>query len=138
MTPRWLDDLERLEKAATPGPWRSEHDEGDEWWFGYSNGPGEIDIFPEDEASEFKFPMGGEYPNEAVLIVTLRNRLPQILRALRAATEIVEAETAPVVKRRRQRIRRAIRAFDAAMSDASTATLRAAPDATDTTEKGKA
>lgn len=79
-----LDELERLEREATAGPWRngtSVH----RTLYGFGNADGytiEMLIGMLDE------------PADARLIVAMRNRLPALLKVARAAEAFVRAEAA--------------------------------------------
>ena len=139
MTPRWLDDLDRLEKAATPGPWSaSEMTMRLNEWNALNSNPGKdrlpiVRRGPDVVAICWGNEENGEEDKtQAEFVAALRNRLPQILRALRAAMEMREKnisdcdageDCGPCNNC-------GVCRWDAAMADA-------APDATDTTEKGK-
>lgn len=78
-----LDELERLEKLATPGPWSTAPDDDNRSrsqgvWAG-PGGPWDEPIIKTDS---------GVYPPDQVdadLIVAARNALPALIRDLRAA-----------------------------------------------------
>lgn len=78
-----LNELERLEKAATPGPWEGPWGdthtvaafEGKLNEHSLTNDP-RGDAFPVTQYTQ---------PNDAALIAALRNALPELLRRLRAA-----------------------------------------------------
>ena len=76
--PTDLDELDRLEKAATPGPWRIEGPLFDEW-IGRGDGTriveGSVDCGDADLA----------------LIVHTRNALPGLIRELREARELLRS-----------------------------------------------
>jgi len=78
-----LNELERLEKSATPGPWEGPWGdthtvaafEGELNEHSLTNDP-RGDAFPVTQYTQ---------PNDAALIAALRNALPELLRRLRAA-----------------------------------------------------
>lgn len=70
-----LEELERLEREATPGPWRRDAD------------------YPQLVAGMASVPGGVPYfaPADAALIVAARNQLPALLAELRALRAVAEA-----------------------------------------------
>lgn len=77
-----LDEIERLEAQATPGPWQASTSEGDV----FVNGA---------DMSSFVCHLGTEAPDgmaDAAFIAAARNALPALLRVARAALDLVEAE----------------------------------------------
>lgn len=63
-----LDELERLEKAATPGEWRAEYDDLTEEWFAI---PSAVCGYGLNHANDVKF------------AAAARNALPAMIRDLR-------------------------------------------------------
>jgi hypothetical protein len=111
-----IDELERLERAATRAPIGIDRD-------------GEI--FPLDEAGEFVIEgeiaaMCSDNPNDGPLFVAARNALPALLRVARAARELEEilatvaadADAADVLVMRRHAARAELRAALAALEGA--------------------
>lgn len=100
--PKWLQDLESLERAATPGPWPNIGREG---WEKVPDIPIAVSV-------------SGERNYD--LMIALRNRAPQILRALRAAMEM-RNEYGPCDSdcpgESIDEFERMLHAFDAAMQD---------------------
>jgi hypothetical protein len=68
-----LDELERLEKAATAGPWQEVAESGD-WWVEGAEG---IGVCESNEA--------WNHQGDINLMVAARNALPALLRVARAA-----------------------------------------------------
>ncbi len=79
-----LDKLERLLKAATPGPWNAQCDgdgggRGGGWW--------SLRFGSEDQAVAWKVCTG----QDAALIVALRNAAPELIAEIRSLKETVKA-----------------------------------------------
>lgn len=78
-----IDELERLEKAATPGPWRSST------WYGIDGGWAAVGPHHEPLSDEDSDEPDGEVEdrakNDAAFIAAARNHLPDILAALKEA-----------------------------------------------------
>jgi hypothetical protein len=86
-----LQDLERLAKVATPGPWSTdgERSEDDTYWVSGPEAVGPYDDTPLCAESRT--------PADAALVATMRNALPSLLaevRAARLAQPVVEAAMA--------------------------------------------
>jgi len=87
MPPNWLDELERLEKAATPAPWRCDY-RGD--------GSGTVRI-EEDLADALlddahcPYIRGEVCYEDGQLAASLRNAAARLLAVARAAQECVRA-----------------------------------------------
>ncbi len=81
LDPATIEELERLEREATAGPWEFQDDgEGDSWW--------------NDEAGNklTDSPLDLEYSDEQLLIA-LRNAAPQLIAAARRVAELEELAT---------------------------------------------
>lgn len=77
-----LDELERLEKEATPGPWRQQRDlspDGDNWPLIFSDAPDMLRMAC----------VRTYHDVNANYLVGMRNALPALIRELRAARECV-------------------------------------------------
>ena len=111
---RVLDELERLEKAATPGPWRADGFEIDQLSDAGEGYP--LDHYPDCAnvstwvgASGEDGPYGIQRKEDAALIAAARNALPALLRAarerdeLRARAERAEARVKELEERERMR-----------------------------------
>lgn len=94
----WIDELERLRKAATPGPWHAVHDiRGDiapflegatGWVFGEGFGPEGRDSYyvrPSFEDLEY--------------IVAACNAVPRLVEMLRIAVSLIEAQNAQIARK---------------------------------------
>lgn len=80
-----VDELKELLAGATPGRWIADHQEyGDEWWFGGSNGPGEVTV------GLFVASGDGQGRADAALIAAAVNALPHLLAAIKAVDELAD------------------------------------------------
>lgn len=99
MTDLDLDELELLEKAATPGPWAFhviEHEDGvrEE---AYIEAPGDLFYFRDEAGSFTAKAYDAREPDKAFgrLVVALRNAAPSLIALAREATA-ARARAAPI------------------------------------------
>lgn len=86
----WLDELERLRKAATPGPW-------DVWsWSSHIHTINKRPVDPDDERTGIAESLK---KNDAAYIVAACDAVPRLTKMLRFAVSIIEAQRAQSVLR---------------------------------------
>jgi predicted nucleotidyltransferase len=126
-----IDELERLERAATPGPWGEFAESGD-WWVeqrGDDGGPAcNPNGSPTGFVCESNTDERGQWAKQEDidLMIAARNALPALLRVARAARELEEilatvaadADAADVLVMRRHAARAELRAALAALEGA--------------------
>jgi len=74
-----LDDLEKLEKAATPGPWTGVQ---------CADGYGLVRVGEELHGNSLGYEIDG---HDANLIIAMRNALPEMIKELRRCRRILQA-----------------------------------------------
>ncbi|WP_302785163.1 hypothetical protein [Bilophila wadsworthia] len=96
----WLDELERLRKAATPGPWICKEGEGfdeDDACITAEEREGMIDIAKIERGSPnagMDEPFQSEQTANAAYIVAACNAVPRMVEMLRIAVSLIEAQNA--------------------------------------------
>ena len=81
----WLDELERLRKAATPGPWYA-------WsWSSHIHTINKRPVDPDDERTAIAESLR---KNDAAYIVSACNAVPMLVEMLRIAVSLIEAQNA--------------------------------------------
>lgn len=96
----WLDELERLRKAATPGPWICKEGEGfdeDDACITAEEREGMIDIAKIERGSPnagMDEPFQSEQTANAAYIVAACNAVPMLVEMLRIAVSLIEAQKA--------------------------------------------
>ncbi|HEY8097190.1 MAG TPA: hypothetical protein VIE65_13990 [Methylobacter sp.] len=86
MTPKSvLDELERMDREATPGPW-CEHPNGTSVWSGENYGD-----FEHDARHIFNtMQSGASAVRDTILIVAARNALPSLIASVRTLSALLE------------------------------------------------
>lgn len=81
----WLDELEQLREAATPGPWEA-------WsWSSHIYTINKRPVDPDDERTGIAESLR---KNDAAYIVAACNAVPRLVEMLRIAVSLIEAQNA--------------------------------------------